>query len=160
MGGVGNLAGAIAFPIAAKYLSGKTTFYISTLITTAAFAADPVMSMSHSYFGIMGSSFAVNFGSAVTFCCLYKELVVVVEEEKLSNGVSWLFIGYSIGAISSGFLSGWLYERFGNYTTSFLFLSVVSTLSISPWLVSDIKKAITKDHHQDYAMIHNTDTEK
>ncbi|XP_072044967.1 monocarboxylate transporter 13-like [Amphiura filiformis] len=159
MGGVGNLAGAITFPVAAKYLSGKAILYIAALITTLAFAADPVMSMSHSYFGIMGSSFGVNFGFAVTFCCLYKELIDVVDDKKLSNAVSWLFVGYSMGAISSGFLSGWLYERFGNYTTSFLFLSVVSTLSITPWLVSDFKKTITKYHHQDYAMIHNTDTE-
>ncbi|XP_072014757.1 monocarboxylate transporter 12-like [Amphiura filiformis] len=106
MGGVGNLIGTIVFPIVAKYLSGKVILYVSAIITALGLVMDPVMAAFHSYIGIMMSSFAVNFGYAVTDCCMFKELVAVVEEKKFSTAVNVLFVGYSIGSMSSGFLSG------------------------------------------------------
>ncbi|XP_072020273.1 monocarboxylate transporter 12-like [Amphiura filiformis] len=157
IGGVGYLAGTIVFPIAGRVLSAKTILYVSAVVMTLALATDSVMRVFNSYIGIMLSSFAVNIGFAVSFCCVFKELVVVVEEDKLSNAVNWIFVGYSIGSISSGFLSGWLYDRFGNYIKSFLFLSVVSALSVTPWLASGFKKAIKRSQRRDYSIIKDTD---
>ena len=105
-GGIGNLIGALTFPLAGKFLSGKSILYLSTLITCLSLGLDPIMAQLQSYIGLLISSFGVNFGFAVTDCAIFKEAVDVVEDDDVSNAINWLFVGYSIGSVTSGFLSG------------------------------------------------------
>ena len=116
-GGIGNLIGALIFPLAGKFLSGKNILYLSTLITCLSLGLDPIMAELQSYVGLMISSFGVNFGFAVTDCAIFKETVAEVKEDDVSNAINWLFVGYSIGSVTTGFLSG------KNMTLTFLIIT-------------------------------------
>ncbi len=110
IGGVGNLVGTLAFPVSTRYLSGKVVLYIGALIAAVGLAIDPAMSILQSHCGMMISSFLVNVGFALTDCGIFKEVVNVVEEQKFATAFNWMFVMYSAGALSSGFLSGKLFD--------------------------------------------------
>ncbi|XP_072027312.1 monocarboxylate transporter 12-like [Amphiura filiformis] len=144
VGGVGNLLGCIVFPVAASMLPGNVLLYLSALISFLALVTDPVMANIKSYVGLAVSSFAVNVGFAVSDCAIFKETVEVVEDGDVSNAVNWLFVGYSVGSVSSGFISGWFFDLIGDYATSFAILAAVAAFSISLRLVVDIGTSLKR----------------
>ncbi|XP_072051497.1 monocarboxylate transporter 13-like [Amphiura filiformis] len=137
-GGIGNLIASIVYPFMTKTLSPSLLLYIGSLMITLSLAMDPVVSLFHSYIGLALMSIVFGFWRAIAMMSVMKVIKNVIEEEKITNAVLWINVGYSVGSILSGFFSGWFFDLTGNYVLSFLTLSAISLLGICPQFLLEI----------------------
>ena len=106
VGGFGNLVGSFAFPLIATIVSNKSLIYISNLLVFLSLVIDPVLSLKRSYVGLVVASFMMNVGEALDGCSIFKEAYYVVHHASFTSASNFMFVGFSLGAICSGFLSG------------------------------------------------------
>ena len=106
-GGLGNLIGSCVFPLVATIISNKSLIYVSNLLVFLSLVIDPVLSLYHSYVGFVVASFIMNVGEALDGCSIFKEAYNVVDRANFTSASNFMFVGFSLGAICSGFLSGW-----------------------------------------------------
>ena len=110
-GGIGNLVANILYPIIRLKFSNKQVVYSTAFVSFLAMTFDPLFTASASYMGLLFSAATFGFTRALGSTCmvsLIKDLVV--DEDKITNGVIWLNVTYSIGSVISGFLSGKCYQ--------------------------------------------------
>ncbi|XP_072039378.1 monocarboxylate transporter 13-like [Amphiura filiformis] len=138
IGGIGNLLACILYPILKIWVPDKTSLYLTTLMTTFALGLDPLVSSYHSYIGLAFSSGIYVLARGIAILSVYKMVKNVVQDDKLTNAILWNNVATSIGAISSGFFSGWIFDVTGSYTLSFLLLSAISLLALCPQFIVDI----------------------
>ncbi|XP_072051283.1 monocarboxylate transporter 13-like [Amphiura filiformis] len=137
-GGIGNLIACILYPFMAKTLSPSVLLYIASVMVAASLAMDPVVSLFHSYMGLALLSVVFGFWRAMSKLSVMKVIKNVIDEDKMTNAVLWINVGYSVGSILSGFFSGWFFDLTGNYVLSFLTLSAISLLGICPQFLLEI----------------------
>ena len=110
-GGVGHLLGTIIFPLTTKILSGNQILYLFTVIISTALALDPLVSTQGvglpTYVGLILTSGSFGFSRAIISCACFKVAVGVdYLEDRISNVVAWMYVGYGLGSIASGYVSG------------------------------------------------------
>ncbi|XP_072026266.1 monocarboxylate transporter 11-like [Amphiura filiformis] len=144
-GGIGNLIGSCIFPLLTKVLSQtKVIIIVANILVFISLAVDPILSASHSYIGLTLASLVLNVGNALWGCCGCKEMSTVVAKDVYATALNWFYIGYALGSLCSGFLSGWLFDKYGNYTASFLFLSILPLLSLTPMVLNMLRSSIRR----------------
>ncbi|XP_072044768.1 monocarboxylate transporter 13-like [Amphiura filiformis] len=139
IGGIGNLLASILYPILKMCTPDKASLYLTTLMSTFALGLDPLVSSYHSYVGLAFLSGMFVLARAMAILSVYKMVKNVVEDDKLTNAMLWINVTYSIGAICSGFFSGWTFDVTGNFTLSFLLLSGISLLALCPQFIVDMR---------------------
>ena len=106
LGGVGNLIACILYPLVKQTLSDKQILYSMSTLGCVALMIDPIFAVSRSYIGLMISSVSLGFGRGMAILAAYTLIRVTIEQDKISNAFIWFTASYSIGSLSSGFLSG------------------------------------------------------
>ena len=110
MGGFGSLVGSCIFPLLTRVLSTIALIILANVTVFVSLALDPLMGAFDAYIGLMLVSFLLNVGNAVWGCCVCKELREVVDEDVYANALNWTYVGYALGSLLSGFLSGTTYS--------------------------------------------------
>ena len=104
-GGVGQLFGTLIFPFLTRQFSNANILYLTSLLMCLALMLNPLFSILHSYVGLICSAVGLGRGSG-----LLANLQIAKENsaksDKMTNVFTWLNVAYSVGSISSGFLSG------------------------------------------------------
>ena len=106
-GGVGQLFGTLIFPLLTRKFSNTNILYLTSLLMCLALMLNPLFSILHSYVGLICS--AVGFGLGRGSGLLANLQIAKensAESDKMTNVFTWLNVAYSVGSISSGFLSG------------------------------------------------------
>ncbi|XP_072025020.1 uncharacterized protein [Amphiura filiformis] len=106
LGGIGSVVGSCIFPLFTKVFSTEVIIIVANILVFFSFAVDPIFSALYTYFGLTLASFGVNFGMALCGCCICKELSSVVTEDVYTTALNWIYVGYALGSLCSGFLSG------------------------------------------------------
>ena len=104
VGGIGFAVGAAVFPFVSKLLSNEQILCGCSVLTTISFLIDSISAVFYSYVGMMTSCAIFGVVRAMAFVILFK--IVHADFGKQTATVAWLFFGYSIGNLSSAFLSG------------------------------------------------------
>ena len=106
-GGVGQLFGTMIFPLLTRQLSNANILYLTSLLMCFALLLNPLFSILHSYAGLICSAVGFGLGRGSG---LLANLQIAKENsaksDKMTNVFTWLNVAYSVGSISSGFLSG------------------------------------------------------
>ncbi|XP_072020649.1 monocarboxylate transporter 6-like [Amphiura filiformis] len=149
-GGVGNLLGNIIFPFAIRRFSINQTLYCSTFVSFVSLALNPLFSTFKSYIGLIVSTAAFGCGRGIAVLCSYQIIKENTEEEKMTNAIMWICVSYSFGAIASGFLSGWIYDKIGSFIVSFFILSGIAITAVVPQLIIDMN---LKKNYNTYSLL-------
>ena len=106
-GGVGQLFGTLIFPLLTRQFSNTNILYLTSLLMCLALMLNPLFSILHSYVGLICSAVGFGLGRGSG---LLANLQIAKENsaksDKMTNVFTWLNVAYSVGSISSGFLSG------------------------------------------------------
>ncbi|XP_072025018.1 monocarboxylate transporter 13-like [Amphiura filiformis] len=152
-GGIGSLIGSCIFPLLTNVLSTKVLIIMANILVFFSLAVDPIFSALHTYFGLTLASFGVNVGNALWGCCVCKEMSTVVTKDVYTTALNWTYVGYALGSLCSGFLSGWLYDKYGNYTASFLFLSLISLVALTPMILNMLRSTKNREKGHQYTPV-------
>ena len=113
-GGIGILVGNLLYPVLARKFSSNQNLICSTVIGSVALAFNPLFSTVDSYVWLLFASIVFGFMHGVALLSLYQIVRDGSEDGQTTNAVVWTFVSYSVGSVSSGFLSGW-YKLLGFY---------------------------------------------
>ncbi len=106
-GGIGNLLGNAIYPLVTRRLSVTKALYISTFASFVALAANPLFSDTYTnYIGLSIITGAFGCGRGVSILCAYQIVKETTDEESRTNSIMWVCFAYSIGSVTTGFLSG------------------------------------------------------
>ena len=106
VGGIGYVVGTVIFPFMSTLLSNEQLLCGSTVFTTISLLIDPISAVFYSYVGMMTSCVIFGVCRSIVFVILFKIVHTDIDEGEQTVTVAWLFFGYSIGTLSSAFLSG------------------------------------------------------
>ena len=106
-GGIGNLLGNLIYPLLARKFPSNQSLICSTIIVSVALAFYPLFSTVDSYFGLLFASILFGFMRGVAILSLFQIVRDGSGDGQTTNAVMWTFMSYSVGSVSSGFLSGW-----------------------------------------------------
>ncbi|XP_072033398.1 monocarboxylate transporter 12-like [Amphiura filiformis] len=146
IGGIGNLLGNATFPLLKKKLSNEHILYLTTLIGSLSLVVCPLFSSTSSYTALTVPSFIFGYSRGLGILASQHIAKENIEEDKITNTFTWLFVAFSIGSVTSGFFSGWIYDQTGSYTVSFLLLGLFALLSVGPQPFVDSKRNQKKSH--------------
>ncbi|XP_072033395.1 monocarboxylate transporter 12-like [Amphiura filiformis] len=132
IGGIGNLLGNATFPLLKKKLLNEHILYMTTLVVCLSLVGHSFLSLLKSYNGLVVASFTFGFARGPATLASYQIAKENIEEDKINDVCTWMLVAYSIGSVTSGFLSGWIYDETGSYTVSFLTLGLVALLAVAP----------------------------
>ncbi len=107
-GGIGNLLGNAIYPLVTHRLSVTKAVYISTSVSFIALAANPLFSdtVFANYIGLSIATVAFGSGRGVSVLCVYQIVTETTDEESRTNSIMWINVAYSVGSVTTGFLSG------------------------------------------------------
>ncbi|XP_072014905.1 monocarboxylate transporter 12-like [Amphiura filiformis] len=144
LGGIGHLCGFIAFPVINNVLSNSVILYSASASNCLFLLLHPLSSARHSYVGMGISSAGLGVGRPLGLLAGYQIVKENIEQSRMTNAFMWFVVAHSLGTILSGFLSGWIYDKTGSYTISFVILSAAALLSVSLQPFADYKQ-LTKE---------------
>ncbi|XP_072017003.1 monocarboxylate transporter 11-like [Amphiura filiformis] len=142
-GGIGLTAIRIILPILHKLLTYKQLIYLgsflsamSLILITQFVNFEMMVAMSVWYgisYGILGAE-------------MYIAIKKVTDESKYFSGVAWYSLFEGAGSISSGFITGWLFDMTGSFTASFTILGVISLITVVSFGLEEIWIGIKRKH--------------
>ncbi|KAJ8034788.1 Monocarboxylate transporter 1 [Holothuria leucospilota] len=110
-----------------KILSALQMLVLSCILASTTLLLDPLM---QSYVFLMVGSLLYGLAGGIIFPVCVVRMKQVVGVDKLANALGWSYGFAGMGRMIAAFLTGWLFDYFGNYNISFILLGAVQGFAV------------------------------
>ncbi|XP_072017430.1 monocarboxylate transporter 11-like [Amphiura filiformis] len=134
-GGVGLTAIRIILPILHKLLTYKQLIYLGSFLSAMSLI---LMTQFGNFEWMVAMSVCYGISYGILGAEMYIAIKKVTEESKYFSGVAWYSLFEGAGSITSGFITGWLFDMTGSFTASFAILGVISLITVVSFGLEEI----------------------
>ncbi|XP_071841915.1 monocarboxylate transporter 13-like isoform X3 [Apostichopus japonicus] len=110
-----------------KFLTALQMLTLSCILASATLLLDPLM---QTYTLLLVGSLSYGLAGGIIFPVCVVRMKEVVGLDILANALGWSYGFAGIGRMLAAFLTGWLFDVFGNYNISFILLGAVQVIAV------------------------------
>ncbi|XP_072024524.1 monocarboxylate transporter 2-like [Amphiura filiformis] len=134
-GGIGLTAIRTILAPLNQVMTYKQLMYTSSLVTAVSLA---LTNFFNTFIGMCLMSVLFGAGFGILGAELYISMKVITREKEYLHAVAWANLTRGFAAITSGFLTGWLFDVTGSFETSFDILAAISLLTTASFGFEDV----------------------
>ncbi|XP_038065920.1 monocarboxylate transporter 13-like [Patiria miniata] len=116
-----------------KCLTATQLLAMAAILASVSLLLDPVL---NSFETLTAASLAYGLASGIYFPISVVVVKDAVHPSKFANALGWSYGFAGVGRMLAGFLTGWLFDYFGNYDVSFIVLGSIQLVAVFLLLVS------------------------
>ncbi|XP_072046348.1 monocarboxylate transporter 6-like [Amphiura filiformis] len=142
-GGIGLTAIRVILPPLNQVMTYKQLMYISSLLSAIALTLTNIF---NTFIGMCLMSVLFGAGFGILGAELYIAIKEITSEKEYLHAVAWANLIHGFAAITSGFLTGWLFDMTGSFVASFGVLAAISLLTTVSLGFEDIWNGFKNRH--------------